>query len=73
MCLGLIYEMGAMILGVQHQDVGDTDLLQVFGTMLYSEPWGFPTTDELFQLLNRTTGKDWYPWFERCCYGMALS
>jgi aminopeptidase N len=48
---------------------GDRYFWALFRAFLKHDGGGFGSTEDLVAILNRITGDDWHPWFERYVYG----
>ena len=48
---------------------GDRYFWAFFRAFLKHDGGGFGSTEDLVAILNRITGDDWHPWFERYVYG----
>lgn len=48
---------------------GDRFFWALFRAFLKHDGGGFGSTEDLVGILNRITGDDWHPWFERYVYG----
>lgn len=69
---GLIYSKGAYLLAMLHKELGDKTFLTFLKSYQASFRWKYGTTDDVADLLEYMTKKDYKPFFERYYWGTEL-
>ncbi len=68
----LLYEKGALILAVLHQDMGDRRFALFMKSIIANFRWKAATTASIEQLAGMAGGKDYGPLFRDCYWGTGM-